>query len=121
MYTVHHDATLVPADLQSSDYTFDPEKIPAVSVSASRDADNRIHVSLCNLNPRAPAEVLCELQGERAKKISGRVLTAPEMTAHNTFERTEAVRPVEFNAFKMTSTGFNTTLPSKSVVVLELE
>src|SRR5437588_12722252 len=75
MYTIHHDATLVPADLQAADYAFDSEKIYAVSVSASRDTAGRIHVSLCNLNPGAPAEVRCELQGERVKRLSGRVLT----------------------------------------------
>jgi alpha-N-arabinofuranosidase len=61
------------------------------------------------------------LQGARAQKISGRILTAPEMSAHNTFDQPDHVKPTEFNAFKVTDNGFITTLPAKSVVVLEIE
>jgi len=121
MYTVHHDATLLPTALLSADYTYGPDRIPGVNVSASRDGAGRIHVTLCNLNPNSPAEVACELQGAKAKKLSGRVLTAPEITAHNTFEKPEVVNPAPFNAFSTTEAGFVATLPPKSVAVLEIE
>jgi alpha-N-arabinofuranosidase len=121
MYTVHHDATLLPSDLESAVYEFNSQKIPDVSASASRDQAGRIHVSLCNLNPNQPAVVACDLRGAKAREISGRVLTAPEMNAHNTFDQPENVRPAGFNAFKATESGFVATLPAKSVVVLELK
>jgi alpha-N-arabinofuranosidase len=121
MFAVHQDATLLPSELRSADYAFESEKLPAVSVSASRDKAGKIHVTLCNLNPNAPAEVTCELQGAKAQKLSGRVLTAPEMNARNTFEKPDGIGPVAFNAFKTTESGFTTTLPAKSVVVLEVE
>ncbi|HVM48956.1 MAG TPA: alpha-N-arabinofuranosidase [Candidatus Acidoferrum sp.] len=121
MYTVHHDATLLPTELASADYSFGSERIPAVNASASRDGAGKVHVTLCNLNPNAAAEVTCDLQGAKATKLSGRVLTAPEMTAHNTFDQPENLKPAEFSAFKTTETGFGTTLPPKSVVVLEIE
>jgi alpha-N-arabinofuranosidase len=121
MYVSHQDATLLPSDLQSVDYTFGDKKIPAVSASASRDKAGRIHVTLCNLNPNQPVDVTCELQGARAQKLSGRILTAPEMNAHNTFDQPDNVKPTEFNTFKVTDNGFATTLPAKSVVVLEVE
>ena len=121
MDAVHHDATLLPSELQSVDYAFDGKTIPAVSASASRDQTGKIHVTLCNLNPNQSVEVPCELQGARARIISGRILTAPDMNAHNTFDQPDAVKPAEFNAFKVTDNGFVTTLPAKSVVVLEVE
>ncbi len=61
------------------------------------------------------------MQGTRAKPISGRVLTAGEMQAHNTFAAPEAIKPAEFRDFTPTGDGFTTSLPAKSVVVLELE
>ena len=70
MDTVHHDATLLPSDLQSVDYVFADKTIPAVSASASRDQAGKIHVTLCNLNPNQSVDVPCELQGARAHKIS---------------------------------------------------
>ena len=121
MFTVHHDATLLPSELQGADYEFNSQKIPDVSASASRDPAGKIHVTLCNLNPNRPAEVACELQGGKAQKLSGRVLTAPAMNAHNTFDQPDAVKPAEFSAFKTTGAGFTVTLPAKSVVVLEVE
>ena len=42
------------------------------------------------------------------------------MNAHNTFDQPDNVKPTEFNAFKLTDNGFVTTLPAKSVVVLEV-
>ncbi len=121
MYTVHHDATLLPSELHSADYDFNGQKIPAVSVSASRDQAGRIHVSLCNLNPNQPAQVACDLQGVKINVISGRILTAPEMNARNTFDHPENVHPVGFSDFTLTDGGFVTMLPPKSVVVLELK
>ena len=121
MDTVHHDATLLPSELQSEDYSVDGKPIPALSASASRDQAGKIHVTLCNLNPNQAAEVPCELPGGKVQKISGRVLTAPEINAHNTFDQPDTVKPAGFNAFKITDTGFVTTLPAKSVVILEIE
>jgi alpha-N-arabinofuranosidase len=121
MFVPHHDATLLPSELQSADYEFSTNKIPAVSASASKDKSGKIHVTLCNLNPNQPAEVAVDLQGATAQKISGQVLTAPEMNAHNTFENPDAIKPADFSAFKTTADGFTVTLPSKSVVALEVE
>lgn len=121
MYTAHHDARLLPVDLQTADYEAGGDKIPQLNASASRDSAGKMHVSLCNLNPNAPAELTCELQGAKAAKISGRVLTADQITSHNSFDQPEAVKPAEFTACKTTDAGFTATLPPKSVVVLELQ
>ena len=58
MYTVHQDATLLPTDLTCERLPVRrARRSPACSVSASRDKAGKIHVTLCNLNPNAPAEV----------------------------------------------------------------
>jgi alpha-N-arabinofuranosidase len=121
MYAVHQDATLLPADLQAAEYAHGSEKIPGLNVSASRDKSGKIHVSLCNLNANVPAELTCELQGAKAQKLSGRVLTAAEINAHNTFEKPEEVKTAGFDSMKATEGGFTATLPPRSVVVLEIE
>jgi alpha-N-arabinofuranosidase len=43
------------------------------------------------------------------------------MTAHNTFDQPNAVKPVTFDDFSLKSDVLTVTLPSKSVVVLEVE
>ena len=121
MYKVHHDATLLPIELQCRDYQFGSEQIPALNVSASKDKSGRIHISLCNLDPKNSAQLVCELQGTRAKKISGRALTADAMTAHNTFDKPEVVHPAAFDNFQLKGNILTVTLPSKSVVLLGIE
>ena len=53
MYTVHHDARLLPTELQSADYQLGSAKVPQVSASASRDPAGRIHVTLVQPGPAA--------------------------------------------------------------------
>jgi alpha-N-arabinofuranosidase len=121
MYKVHHDATLLPIEFQCSDYEFGNERILSLDVSASRDKSGKIHLSLCNLDPQKSAELACKILGMEAKKISGRVLTADAMTAHNTFDHPQAVKPAAFNDFSLKDDILTATLPSKSVTVLEIE
>ena len=121
LYTAHHDATLLPTDLQAADCPSATDKLPQLSVSASKDPAGRIHVTLCNLDPEVAAKVACQLDGAHAQKLSGRVLTAAAMNAHNTFALPDAVKTADFTACKLTSDGFTAELPAKSVVLLEAE
>jgi len=120
MYTVHHDATLLPIELKCADYELGDKKVQSVNASASRDKDGKIHVTLCNLNPNQPVEIACDLQGAKPRIITGRVLTAPTMQTHNTFDQPNNVKPADFKDCKLITGGFTVTLPSKSVVALEL-
>jgi alpha-N-arabinofuranosidase len=121
MYKVHHDATLLPCDIKCNDYKFADDKIPALNVSASKDKDGKIHISLCNLDPRNWEEVICKVQGFKGKSVSGRILTADVMNAHNTFDNPEVVKTVDFDAVSLEGDTLTVTLPAKSVVVLEIE
>jgi len=121
MYTVHHDATLLPVELQCNDYRFGNESIAALNVSASKDKAGKIHISLCNLDPKNSSELVCQIEGTKANKVTGRLLTADFMTAHNTFDNPEAVKPATFIDFELKGETLSVTLPSKSVVVLDIE
>jgi alpha-N-arabinofuranosidase len=121
LYKVHQDSTLLPSQLDCAKYRFGKDSIPAISASASRDKEGKIHLSLCNLDPDRAQEVRCELRGFAARAVSGRILTSGDMTAHNTFDSPERVKPAEFNDAKIESKGLAILLPPKSVVVLEIE
>ena len=121
MYTPHHDAKLLPLEVQSADYQLGSDRIPAVNGSASQDLAGKIHITLCNLNPNTAADISCDVQGATLKGVIGRVLTAPDMTAHNTFAQSDVVRITGFSGAKTTQSGFSVTLPSKSIVALELQ
>ena len=120
MFSVHQEAQLLKTDLRCEDYVFGDRKIPAVSASASLDKNGRIHISLANLNPDKSIVVSCPVIGETYKKITGEVLTADVMNAMNTFEAGDKVKPAAFNGFTYKEGVLTVTMPSKSVVVLEL-
>ena len=53
-------------------------------------------------------------------RVTGRILTAPTMQAHNTFDQPDAVRPAPFTGARLAGATLTVELPAKSVVVLEL-
>jgi len=121
MYKVHHDATLIPLTLESPEYQFGDESLPALSASASRDKEGKTHISLVNIDPDTPIEVSIALGEVEGKKVRGQVLTTPEMNSHNTFEDPSRVVPVEFTSAKIKKGVLELVVPSKSVVVLEID
>ncbi|MCX7872772.1 MAG: alpha-N-arabinofuranosidase [Verrucomicrobiae bacterium] len=121
MYTVHHDATMLPVELTCEEYKLGNDTIPALNVSASKDSEGKMHVSLCNFNPNKDIELECQVPDVKISEINGRVLTAETMNAHNTFENPNNVKSAEFKNFKIADKGFTVKLPSKSVVVLSLK
>jgi alpha-N-arabinofuranosidase len=121
MYKDHQDATRLHTFLQCGNYAFGNERMPAMNASASRDENGTIHITLCHFDPNQSAELKCEVNGMEINSISGRVLTADEITAHNTFDDPERVKPAEFDDFEEIEGGFTVTVPAKSVLVLEID
>lgn len=120
MYKVHQDAALLPTHLECGAYSVGRESVPQLSASASRDAAGRVHISLCNLHHEHPAELLCDLRGVTTEHVTGRILTAPAITAHNSFDQPGVVQPAPFPDCSHKGTAIHTTLPPHSVVVLEV-
>jgi alpha-L-arabinofuranosidase len=121
MYKVHQGATVLAVDVQSPDYTFGSNSIPAVSASASRATNGLIHLSLVNTDPNRGWPVACKLAGVTAKTVTSRVLTADTMQARNTFEKPDVVQPAAFAAFKTEGYTLTVEMPAKSVVTLEIQ
>ena len=53
--------------------------------------------------------------------MTGRVLTASSITAHNTFGAPNAVQPAAFNGATLKGDTLDVKLPAKSVVILTLK
>jgi alpha-N-arabinofuranosidase len=120
MYKVHHDATRLPVKLLSPDYELDGRSMPALSVSASRNDDGLVHVSIVNAHAKQPVVLRCELNDVDASRVSGRVLTAQELDAHNTFDESDRVKPATFDGASLEDGKLAAEIPPRSVVVLRL-
>jgi alpha-N-arabinofuranosidase len=120
MYKVHQDATLLPLTIQTADYTFDNEKLPAVSVSASVDKQGLAHVTLSNIDSKQVNEVEIPLDALKYKKVTGRILTSKNLQDKNTFDTPDKIKPSAFAGAKIQGGKLLVKLPPVSVVVLEL-
>lgn len=122
MYKVHQDAERLATHHSGADYEMNGEKIPQVSVTASRDEAGKIHVSLCNVSHAEQSDVKIQLRGlsGAVKQIVGRQLAADSLDAHNTFESPEVLKPAAFTAFEQEGDVLRAKLAPMSVTVLEI-
>lgn len=117
---MHQGATMIPIDFKAPEYKLGDASIPALSATASRDREGRLHLSVVNLDPNRSADITATLSGGTFKTATGEVLTAPAVNALNTFDLPNNVKPTPFSGYKLAGSQLSVTIPSKSVVVLEL-
>ena len=121
MYKVHQDATLIPVEVKTDDYVFGTEKLPSVSVSASKDAAGLTHVSVVNINSKTTEDIEIDITGKDYKTVTGRILTSAKLDDHNTFEQPEQIKPAVFKGASLKGGKLKVKLPPFSVVVLTLK
>ena len=120
MYKAHMGATNLPIDIQSDSLSSNTRKFAAISASASKDAKGLIHVTLANIDPDKEQKITIDLANVKLSKVSGTILTAKTIDAHNTFENPNVVTPAVFKDAKIGKTGLTVTVPAKAIVSLEL-
>ena len=121
LYKVHQDATLLPISFTSNQYRQGDRVIDAVSVSASKDADGKIHITLVNADPNNEQRISTQLVGASVKNISGQMLTADKINDYNSIDQPSKVSVKEFRGASLSGSNLTVVLPSKSVVMLELK
>jgi alpha-N-arabinofuranosidase len=121
MYNVHQDATQVPISLQTDNYEYNGKKLPAVSVSASKDKNGDLNISLTNIDYSKTQEFTIDLRGEEFNKLTGSILSSAKITDYNSFENPNLISPKAFSGAKFEKNQIKITLPAFSVVVLNLK
>jgi alpha-N-arabinofuranosidase len=121
MYRVHQGSTMIPVDLSAPEYKMGDAAFLSLSVSASRDGEGRLYLSLANLDPSRVAEITASVWGGAISSVTGEVLTASTMNAMNTFERPNTIKPAPFSGYKLQGSQLILNIPAKSVVVLGLK
>jgi alpha-L-arabinofuranosidase len=121
MLQVHQGARSLPVTVSAEDYVLGGQRLPSVSASASRDGKGKVHLSLVNTLPAQEQTIVCEVRGSKGKQVSGRILTGPVITAHNTFTAPNTVAPKPFLGARLVDGKLQVQLPARSVVMLELE
>jgi alpha-N-arabinofuranosidase len=117
MYRPFQGATVLPLSLDAPAYG----AVKAVDGTAARGADGKLHLALVNLDPIHANSVAVTLEGGRVGAVTGLILTAPQMDAHNGFDATPTVQPAPYRGARVSGGRLTAELPPKSLVVLTLE
>jgi alpha-N-arabinofuranosidase len=120
LYKVHQNAKLVPIQFNSPDYTNGDQKIPALSISASKDSTGAVHISLVNIDANKSITIQTNIDGNW-KAVTGRILTSAKVNDYNSFDQPNKVIIKPFTGAKLTGNNLTIDLPAKSVVVVELK
>ena len=91
-----------------------------LSVSASKNENGTISISIINIDPNQSNDLTIDLRGAEPGEVTGRILSAGKINSHNTFENLEEVKPAEYNAGSFKKGILNTSIPAKSIVVLQI-
>ncbi len=121
MYKVHQDAQYLPVNFVSPDYTVDGKSVPAINLSASKDKDGVTHISLVNIDPKNSYPVSISLQDINGNTVSGTILTSDNYTDYNDFNNKNKVVIKPFTGAKKESNLLMCTVPTKSIVTLEIK
>jgi alpha-N-arabinofuranosidase len=119
LYQVHQDAVMLPVHVETGELN----RVRIVSASASQDDSGTIHVSLTNGDLKNEQELRLELRGltlSPSVKVCGKIITASDMRAHNTFEKPDTVQIAGFSGVAFSGGVLHITMPPMSVVTVEL-
>jgi alpha-N-arabinofuranosidase len=122
MYAAHQGATSLRTAFAAPTITFDregqPQRMWGLNGSASIRG-NELVVTVVNPHATEGRETTIRLRGARAREGTATVLTAADLRAHNSFERPDAVAPVD-RAVTARGASFVHTFPPASVTALHL-
>lgn len=121
LYKVHQDANYLPVKFSGPEYTMGEQRIPALNVSASRDATGTIHITLVNIDPNKNLQLKSTLGGVQWNSVTGSMVTSAKFNDVNTFDNPNKIRVQPFSGAKKQGADLVVELPAKSVVMLELK
>jgi alpha-L-arabinofuranosidase len=121
MYNVHQDALMIPVTVTSNDYVLGDKKLTAVSASASKDKQGRVHLSVINIDATKEQTINVSLGDIKATAVTGRLLRSEKIQDHNSFAEPGKIKPVSFQGASLSGGELRIQLPPCSVVVLELK
>jgi alpha-N-arabinofuranosidase len=117
LYQPFQGATPYPTKISESTFEFNNDSLSPVDVSAAKGKDGKLYLALVNLDPYRAADIRTTLSGTAL----GRIITAPHMDSHNTFEAPDSVRPVPYAGQTDNRGKIHFLLPKSSVAVIAIQ
>jgi alpha-N-arabinofuranosidase len=119
MYAVHQDAQLIPVNFETPLFEKMGESLPALSISASKNQNNQIHISLVNIDDTQTHEVSIDVAQLGVNEFEGSILVSKALQDYNDFDNPEVITPKPMKNIKVKKGIATVELPPFTVVVLE--
>ncbi|MDC7677308.1 alpha-N-arabinofuranosidase [Asticcacaulis machinosus] len=127
MYVPFQDSIPLPVEVTAPTLSAGKDKdgkdqtFPAFNVTAAKARDGKTYVGVANMDADKGYKINIDLGTLKAKKVSGDVLTAAKLDAHNVPGQKEAIFPVAYKGGKISGGKLTLDVPAKSVVVVAVE
>jgi len=119
MYSAHHGGHAVRTEFNVPGPGGGAGALPTLAGSASLH-DRRLVLTVVNTHANEPLAAELHIRGGAIRSGRGRVLTGPDIHAHNTFAEPRAVEPQSLEV-RVSSSSTTHQFPPASVNLLELE
>ena len=135
MYTPFQEATYIPIDLKSEIVQVNKEYFkekegatdagyrpcPLLSATAAKTTDGSIALAITNVSLDKAKTIEFNIEGDKVKNVSGRILTSKKVSDYNDFNHPNDVVPVAFKDAKLKNNKLTVKIPAKSIVVLSIK
>ncbi|HHU77868.1 MAG TPA: alpha-N-arabinofuranosidase [Clostridiales bacterium] len=118
LFAPHQDSRLLPADIDVENYTYLGEELPGLSVSASKNKDGNIFLTIANPDPSNSIELFVEIRPGVVKKVGGSIVTSGNMQDFNDFDYPDKIRVRKFDTARPGAGGVTATIPPMSIISL---
>ncbi|MGE5613073.1 MAG: alpha-N-arabinofuranosidase [Bacillota bacterium] len=118
LFSPHQDALHLPADVEADKYIYNGEELPGLSVSASKDKDGNVFLTIANPDPSNSVELQAEIGPGSVREVRGKIVTSKNMQDYNDFDCPDKIRLQSFDKAKPATNGVYATIPPMSVVSL---
>jgi alpha-N-arabinofuranosidase len=119
MYAAHHRGRSLRIEFNVPEATGTAAGLPPLAGSASLQG-RQLVLTIANTHATEPMEVELSLRGAESRSGKGRILTGPDIHAHNSFSEPRAVEPRDIKV-KAGGNSITHVFPPASVTLLELE
>jgi len=120
MYKIHQEANLLPVKFTSPNYVVNNKSLSAVNISASKDKNGVVHLTMVNLDAKNNIPVKLNFEDLNWNKAVGTILTSAKFTDYNSFDQPNKIKPASFNGASKNGDQLQLTLPPLSVVSITL-
>ena len=120
LYKPFQGATALSVTTATPEYAIAGVAIPAIDISAAKDASGAIQLGIVNVDPHQWADVTLTLPALEGSRVEGQLLTARRMDSTNSIGSAPEVAPATFRDFRWRNGKLVVRTPPKSIVRLTL-